>query len=484
MSVRRAWLLGLFVVVVGSTTPARADKLDKDSKKWLESVSAIVLPDERDFYNGLKDRNERIEFEKIFWARRDPDASTPASEYQAEFETRRAAADKRFRVGGVAGSATDCGRAYILLGDPDKIVQDTAGESRGLRVAESWTYKSRPNMNFTGGQAQIDVDVECRFRVAAVTAQLDRVAGTLITNPNLAYKVQDGRITRLADLLPKPSAAQTLLKEPRQDFPLQVQNGFLRAEGSTAVFGAVRADAAGFTVVEAAGQKTVALAVAAEAVTAEGKSLAAEERKVVAVVDADGSLTAGYRLFLKPGAYSVKYALVDEKTQRGSSASASVDVPDLNKGELTATLWVLRDVTDEPGPSDPKHALAALVLGTRKETPPGAVEPVEVTSRVVPRVGARYAKSEAVQVFYEVCDAATDPATGKPSVSVTVTLSKGSKVVAQAPDQPFEQAHVINSVGPVPLAKYEPGTYMAKVKVHDAVSNKDIVVEQAFEIVP
>lgn len=483
MSVRRAWLLGLFVVVVGST-PARADKLDKDSKKWLESVSAIVLPDERDFYAGLKDRNERIEFEKIFWARRDPDPSTPANEYQAEFETRRAAADKRFRVGGVAGSATDCGRAYILLGDPDKVAQDTGGESRGVRVPETWTYKSRPNMNFTGGQAQIDVDVECRFRVAAVTAQLDRVAGTLVVNPNLAYKVQDGRITRLVDLLPKPSAAQTLLKEPRQDFALQVQNGFLRAEGSTVIFGAVRADAAGFTLVDAAGQKTVALSVAAEAVNAEGKSMAAEERKLVAVVAADGSVTAGYRLFLKPGAYTVKYALVDDKTQKGSSASVSVDVPDLNKGELAATVWVVRDVTDEPGPSDPKHALAALVLGTRKETPPGALEPVEVTSRIVPRVGAKYAKAEAVQVFYEVCDAATDPATGKPSVSVGVTLSKGTRVVAQAPDQSFEQAHVINSVGPVPLEKYEPGTYTAKIKVHDAVAKKDLIVEQNFEIVP
>ncbi len=483
MSVRRAWLLGLFVVVVGST-PARADKLDKDSKKWLESVNAIILPDEREIYAGLKDRTERVEFEKIFWARRDSDPSTPANEYQADFETRRAAADKRFRLGGVAGSASDCGRAFILLGEPDKIVQDTAGEARGLRVAESWTYKSRPNMNFTGGQAQIDVDVECRFRVAAVGAQLDRVAGTLVVNPNLAYRVQDGRVTRLADLLPKPSAAQTLLKEPRQEFPLAVQNGFLRAEGSTVIFGAVRADAAGLTQAEAGAQKTVALVVAAEAVNAEGKSMAAEERKVVAVVAADGSVTAGYRLFLKPGAYTVKYALVDDKTQRGSSGSVAVEVPDLNRGELTATVWVVRDLTDEPGPSDPKHALAALVLGTRKEMPPGAAEPVEITSRVVPRVTAKYAKAEAVQVFYEVCDAAADPTTGKPSVSVGVTLSKGAKVVAQAPDQPFELTHVINSVGPVPLEKYEPGLYTAKVKVHDAVTKKDVVVEQNFEIVP
>lgn len=483
MSVRRTWLLGLLAVAAG-VAPAQAEKLDKDSKKWLDSVTAIVLPDERDIYSKLKDRGERVEFEKIFWARRDPDPSTPANEYQADFETRKAAADKRFRVAGVAGSASDCGRLFILLGEPDKIQQEAAGESRGIRLPESWTYKSRPNMTFTGGQAQIDVDAECRFRVPGMAAQLDRVAGNLITNPNLSYKVQDGRITRLADLLPKPSPAQTLLKEPRQDFALQVQQGFLRAEGSTVIFGAVRAEAAGLSAQDAGGQKTVALSVAAEAVSAEGKSLAAEERSVVAVVAADGSVTAGYRLFLKPGAYTVKYALVDDKSGRGSSGSLAVDVPDLNKGELTASVWVVRDITDEPGQPDPKHALAALVLGTRKETPPGAVAPVDITSRVVPRVGGKFAKAESIAVFYEVNDAAADPATGKPNVTVSVTLSRGSRIVAQAPEQPFDQAHVINSVGPVPLEKYEPGTYTAKIKVKDAAAQKELTVEQNFEIVP
>ncbi len=470
--------------LAGAALPARADKLDKDSKKWLEEVRAIILPEERETYSALKDRAERVEFEKIFWARRDPDPSTPDNEYKTQFQARKAEADKRFKVAGSPGSQSDCGRLHILLGEPDEVKQDTASENRGLRLPETWTYKSRPGMSFTGGQAQLQVDAECRFAVPGVAAQLDRVAGTLITNPNLAYRVQDGRITRLVDLLPKPSPAQTLLKEPRQDFPLAAQKGFLRAEGSTVVFGAVQADAAAFSVQEAGGQKTVAVTVAAEALNAEGKGVAAEERSVVASVASDGAVTAGYRLFLKPGSYTLKYALVDDKGGKGASGSEAIEVPDLNKGELTVGVWVVRDVTDEPGPADPKHALAALVLGTRKETPPGASAPVEVTSRIVPRVTGKFAKAESIQVFYELNDAAVDPATNKPNVSVGVTLSKGARVVAQAPDQPFEQAHVINSVGPVPLEKYEPGTYTAKVKVRDAVAKKDLTVEQTFEIVP
>ena len=50
-----------------------AEKLDKDAKKWLEEVRPIILPDEEKTFRGLKDKSEREEFQKIFWARRDPD---------------------------------------------------------------------------------------------------------------------------------------------------------------------------------------------------------------------------------------------------------------------------------------------------------------------------------------------------------------------------------------------------------------------------
>ncbi len=93
-----------------------ADKLDSDSKKWLEGVRPILLPEEEKIYKGLKDKAERQEFQKIFWARRDPDLETPANEYQIEYEKARAEADAKFKVGGTAGSLTDCGRIFILLG--------------------------------------------------------------------------------------------------------------------------------------------------------------------------------------------------------------------------------------------------------------------------------------------------------------------------------------------------------------------------------
>ncbi len=124
MSVRRTTLLGLLAALA---LPAAADKLDKESKKWLEEVAPIILPEEKQTYGELKDRGERTEFEKIFWARRDPDLETPENEYKTgTFDPRRADADKRFRVAGKYGAQTDCGRLFVLFGEPDEVKKEVS----------------------------------------------------------------------------------------------------------------------------------------------------------------------------------------------------------------------------------------------------------------------------------------------------------------------------------------------------------------------
>jgi len=41
-----------------------------------------------------------------------------------------------------------------------------------------------------------------------------------------------------------------------------------------------------------------------------------------------------------------------------------------------------------------------------------------------------------------------------------------------------------SSIGPIPLAKYEPGQYTAKLLVSDKVAKKDKAVEVVFEVKP
>jgi GWxTD domain-containing protein len=122
MLVRRIAVF-LFVALAAARTAGAG--IDKESQKWLEDVTAIILPEEAKIYGQLKDRTERIEFEKIFWARRDPEPGTAENEFQKTFLTRKVQADERFKRPGLAGSATGCGRMLILMGEPDSIRKAT-----------------------------------------------------------------------------------------------------------------------------------------------------------------------------------------------------------------------------------------------------------------------------------------------------------------------------------------------------------------------
>jgi len=105
---KTALLMAAVLLAPAAALPA--DKLDKEAKKWMDDVRPLLLPDEEKTFRGLKDKSDREEFQKIFWARRDPDLETPVNEYRTEYEAAKADVDTRYRVSGHAGSATDCGR--------------------------------------------------------------------------------------------------------------------------------------------------------------------------------------------------------------------------------------------------------------------------------------------------------------------------------------------------------------------------------------
>src|SRR5512139_3488591 len=94
-------LLGLALVQPGL---AAAQKLDKDDRKWLDEVRPILLPDEEKTFKGLKDKADRLEFQKVFWARRDADLATPENELQEQYAKLRAEADQKFRASAQLGS--------------------------------------------------------------------------------------------------------------------------------------------------------------------------------------------------------------------------------------------------------------------------------------------------------------------------------------------------------------------------------------------
>jgi len=120
--------------------------------------------------------------------------------------------------------------------------------------------------------------------------------------------------------------------------------------------------------------------------------------------------------------------------------------------------------------ADPQHPYAAFVLG-----------PV----RFIPHFGPTFSKSDSISIFYQFYDLKADEATGKASGTTSLGILKDGKTpVAKASEQGFETTWGANIVGPVPLARYEPGKYVVQFKVTDKLGKKEQAQEVPFEIKP
>lgn len=146
--------------------------LDPASQQFLDLIGYIILPVEEKIFKEMPPE-DRGEFINDFWARRDPDPSTPFNEYRQIYYTRLAVADKAFGKG-KPGWKTDRGRIYILLGPPTNIISKAMGDvpyeqGKSLqanpletgtiteRSTEIWVYDNYPEF-FAGPLRLVFVD--------------------------------------------------------------------------------------------------------------------------------------------------------------------------------------------------------------------------------------------------------------------------------------------------------------------------------------
>ena len=105
-------------------------------EKWLNrDVVYIIEPAEREAFVRLTTDQEREQFIKQFWERRNPTPGNPGNAFRNEHYRRIAYAIEQFS-GSVTGWRTDRGRTYIVYGPPDEI-EVHANERR-----QSWLYRS------------------------------------------------------------------------------------------------------------------------------------------------------------------------------------------------------------------------------------------------------------------------------------------------------------------------------------------------------
>ena len=112
-------------------------------KRWLdEEVQWIIIPDERQAFKRLSNDEERDEFIRQFWVRRNPNLDSAENKFKEEHYLRLAFANTHF-VAEEPGWKTDRGHVYIVLGPPDSIDSHPAlGDGGTTKPFEIWHYRS------------------------------------------------------------------------------------------------------------------------------------------------------------------------------------------------------------------------------------------------------------------------------------------------------------------------------------------------------
>jgi GWxTD domain-containing protein len=129
-------------------------KSDEDAAKFRNEIIYIATPDELKLFDSLN-LTGKASFQKDFWARRDPDPSTPLNEFEIEHYKRYEYVQDTYGQfkGGKAGWKTDRGRVYMIYGEPSEI--ERFPPTIGARAWERWWYHG-----IEGGVYFIFVDFE------------------------------------------------------------------------------------------------------------------------------------------------------------------------------------------------------------------------------------------------------------------------------------------------------------------------------------
>ncbi len=132
-----------------SAPPAQEQRTESRYEKWAtEDAAYIMTAEERARWSTLRNDEEREQFIKQFWLRRDPDPSTPRNEVKEEHYRRIAYANERFRDDR-PGWKTDRGRIYIINGPPDE------AEVYPTERYEIWRYSRGPVFEFFGQRYEL-----------------------------------------------------------------------------------------------------------------------------------------------------------------------------------------------------------------------------------------------------------------------------------------------------------------------------------------
>jgi GWxTD domain-containing protein len=471
---RRLLPVVLALPLLAATPPARPD-FDAPEKRWREGpVRYLLSKDEDDAYRALGTAAERADFIRVFWARRDPDPSTPENEYRILFYRRVAEADRLFTESTKPGWKTDRGKIHILLGPPDDV---DLGRRTGSIDPEVvlWVYRDAPKGTGPGTNSTIrfvrDESGEYRLSDQVLLSGFETPLGVRFQTQAMQMR----GLPALAQLLESLVASPSFL-DPG---PFHAHADFLRSAGgltyAVLTFG-VRQDVLGRAASDPSRIEAVArLASARPGGPAYDLAGAAALRPWTGVAGHRGRPDHVFfqgGLPVPPGEYTVFFGVVDRETGTLYPFKESLSVPALPADRLTV------------GPIHLAAAVERLPEPVRSAYP----EPFVLGNlRVTPRGDRPFLDREELAFYFQVHGSQVDPIDARPDLDVEYRLAatEGSGAPALRPlGNPIRLTRQRDPVQghSLRLRDWRSGTYHLQVLVTDNLSGQQATAETTFRV--
>jgi GWxTD domain-containing protein len=160
----------IFIQFLFAAEPLKWTDLQKNINSWIEGpVGLIATADEKQTFQRLQTPAEKMQFIKIFWARRDTVLRTRENEFKEAFYDRVDYANKNFAESQTPGWKTARGQVYIIFGPPSR--EDKRVLPDSSRPALLWVYDKIPSKEIPANEALLFLYRDFKYVLAPPSVQ-------------------------------------------------------------------------------------------------------------------------------------------------------------------------------------------------------------------------------------------------------------------------------------------------------------------------
>jgi GWxTD domain-containing protein len=501
-------------------------ELETPFRKWLnEDVAYIITEEERQAFKRLATDEEREQFIESFWLRRDPTPDSAENEFKEEHYRRIAYANERF-ASGIPGWKTDRGRIYIAFGPADEVESHPSGgtyerpieEGGGTTSTypfEKWRYRWIEGIGTDVIIEFVDPTMTGEYRMTMDPSEKDallyvpnagltlyeqmgmsskadrfsRTDGTRLGTGNMPLPARMNQFERLQQfaLLQKPPSVKFKDLEAAVSstikynlLPIQVRADYIRMTDSTILTNITaqierkdiqyqEKDGVSKGIINIYGRIT---SMSRRVVNVFEDVVTLDQAASLMQEYVKGKAVYGKSIPLAPGTYRLNLVVKDVVGGNMTNYELALNVPRYEEEKLAMSSLMLADLIERV----PTRSIGAgqFVIGG---------------SKVRPRLGGTFNRTEKLGIYVQLYNFAPDEKTQKPNATVEYeVIRKGTneklfefvEEVAKIEGASAQQCTVEKIL---PLQNMEPGEYTLRMKVTDRNKNSVLTPTADFKVI-